>query len=144
MVTSTTDTKAVACQVVQLFNAGGPENQNTVLLLLDNTSDEPMFEKNLEDNLIDEIKTSNVTATVPVVIILNCVCQLTARKSTTLCTSLSEEEKNKLKEKQAEVIQRHGDRHTTHLMLQRSVQFSFLLRRKRGPAKHHFSIFSTG
>ncbi|XP_036439143.1 sterile alpha motif domain-containing protein 9-like [Colossoma macropomum] len=112
VVASTTDTKAVACQVVQLFSAGGPENQNTVLLLLDNISDEPSFEKNLEDNLIDEIKARNVTTTVPVVIILNCVRQLTTTRSTTLCTSLSEEEKNKLKEKQAEIIQRHGDRHT--------------------------------
>ncbi|KAL6466725.1 hypothetical protein MHYP_G00245290 [Metynnis hypsauchen] len=112
VVTSTTDTKAVACQVVQLFSAGGPENQNTVLLLLDDTSDDPSFKKNLEDSLINEMKAKNVTATVPVVIILNCVRQLTATKSTTLCTSLSEEEKNKLKEKQAEIIQRHGDRHT--------------------------------
>ncbi|XP_037388695.1 sterile alpha motif domain-containing protein 9-like [Pygocentrus nattereri] len=112
IVTSTTDTKAAAYQVVQLFNAGGPENQNTVLLLLDDTSDDPSFQKNLEDNLVDEIKARNFPATVPVVIILNCVRQLTATKSTTLCRSLSEEEKNKLKENQAEIIQRHGDRHT--------------------------------
>ena len=56
VVSSTTDMKAGACQVVQLFNAGGPENQNTVLLLLDNTSDEPMFEKTLKTILLMRLK----------------------------------------------------------------------------------------
>ncbi|XP_022518538.2 sterile alpha motif domain-containing protein 9-like [Astyanax mexicanus] len=108
---SATDSKAVAQQVVQLFNAGGPQNQNTVLLLLDNSHDS-VSEKNLKDSLIKELKASCITPDVPVAIILNCVRQLKVTKIRVLETSLSKREEEAFKEKHNEIVQRHGDRRT--------------------------------
>ncbi|XP_026798769.3 sterile alpha motif domain-containing protein 9-like [Pangasianodon hypophthalmus] len=117
VIDSTTDRKAIAQQVLRLFRAGGSENQNTVLLLLDNkyTSDDPSFRENLEENLCDEIKMNNITTTIPVVIILNCLRQtdLTDRtENVILSSSLSEKEQDNFKRKQSDIIQIHGNRHT--------------------------------
>uniref|UniRef100_A0A3B1JCU9 Sterile alpha motif domain-containing protein 9-like n=1 Tax=Astyanax mexicanus TaxID=7994 RepID=A0A3B1JCU9_ASTMX len=112
---SATDSKAVAQQVVQLFNAGGPQNQNTVLLLLDNSHDS-VSEKNLKDSLIKELKASCITPDVPVAIILNCVRQLKVTKIRVLETSLSKREEEAFKEKHNEIVQRHGDRQACEIL----------------------------
>uniref|UniRef100_A0AAY5EA69 Sterile alpha motif domain-containing protein 9-like n=1 Tax=Electrophorus electricus TaxID=8005 RepID=A0AAY5EA69_ELEEL len=109
---STTDTMAIATQVVDLFNVGGPQNQNTVLLLLDNKETRE-FRKEIEDNII-KMMSHTVTATIPVVIILNCLHQinLPEREALILHRSLSEEEKTRFQEKHIEVTERHRDRHS--------------------------------
>lgn len=114
---SSTDTKVIAQQVLRLFRAGGSENQNTVLLLLDNkhTSEDASFRENLEENLCDDIKVKNITATIPVVIILNCLRQTHLPESTEIVklpSRLSQEEHGNFKRTQSDIIQKHGNRHT--------------------------------
>lgn len=116
---STTDTKATAQQVLRLFKAGGSENQNTVLLLLDNKypTESTEFRENLEENLCDEIKANNITATTPVVIILNCIREGTlgladGTENLKLSSRLSNEEQNRFNEKQNDIITTYGNRHT--------------------------------
>lgn len=112
-----TETKAIAQQILRLFKAGGSENQNTVLLLLDNTflSEDSLFRANLEENLCDEIKANNITATIPVVIILRCLHQINLEERPEdfiLRSDLSVEERGEFERKQSDVIQKHGERHT--------------------------------
>lgn len=158
VIDSATDTKEIAQQVLQLFSAGGSENQNTVLLLLDNkhTIDDTSFRENLEENLFDEIKANNITATIPVVIILNCLRQkdLTERtENVKLSSSLSEEEQDNFKRKQSDIIQKHGNRHTqlhaVNIML-RNYDKSYVkklcknllpLKKKRRPRKEQLLAF---
>ncbi|XP_047672290.1 sterile alpha motif domain-containing protein 9-like [Tachysurus fulvidraco] len=117
---SSTDPKATAQQVLHLFLAGGSENQNTVLLLLDNkyTSEDASFLESLEEKLCDEIKANNITTTIPVVIILNCIRQThggymgESMKNINLNSNLSTTEKMKFDSKLSDIIQTHGDRHT--------------------------------
>lgn len=57
----------------------------------------------------------NITAVIPVVIILNYICQVDLPESTEnvkLFTSLSEEEQGNFKRKQSEIIEKHRNRHT--------------------------------
>lgn len=114
---SSTDPKATAQQVLRLFLAGGSENQNTVLLLLDNkcTSEDASFLESLEENLFDKIKANKITTTIPVVIILNCIRQTHMGESVrniNLYSTLSTREKMNFDSKQSDIIQTHGDRHT--------------------------------
>lgn len=114
---STTDTKAIAQQVLQLFRAGGSENQNTVLLLLDSkyTSEDTSFQDNLEKNLFDEIKANNITTRIPVVIVLNCLRQtnLTERSECLkLSSSLSNNEQGNFTRKQLDITTIYEKNHT--------------------------------
>ncbi|XP_060720291.1 sterile alpha motif domain-containing protein 9-like [Tachysurus vachellii] len=114
---SSTDPKATAQQVLRLFLAGGSENQNTVLLLLDNkyTSEDTSFQESLEENLCDEIKANNITTTIPVVIILNCIRQThmgESKRNINLDSTLSATEKMNFDSKLDDISQTHGDRHT--------------------------------
>uniref|UniRef100_A0A674BGH7 Sterile alpha motif domain-containing protein 9-like n=1 Tax=Salmo trutta TaxID=8032 RepID=A0A674BGH7_SALTR len=63
------DTKAIAKQVIRLFEAGGPEKQNTVLLLQDNEH----LNNSLQDILTREINEQKISAKFPVVIIIHCM-----------------------------------------------------------------------
>uniref|UniRef100_A0A674CLM4 Sterile alpha motif domain-containing protein 9-like n=1 Tax=Salmo trutta TaxID=8032 RepID=A0A674CLM4_SALTR len=63
------DTRTIAKQVIELFATGGPENQNTVLLLQDNEH----LRDHLQDFLIREITEQKISAKFPVVIILQCI-----------------------------------------------------------------------
>ncbi|CAB1333223.1 unnamed protein product, partial [Coregonus sp. 'balchen'] len=63
------DTKAIAKQVIRLFETGGPEKQNTVLLLQDNEH----LNNSLQDSLTREIKEQNIHARFPVVIVIHCM-----------------------------------------------------------------------
>lgn len=127
---SATDTKAIAQQVLRLFRAGGSENQNTVLLLLDNkyTDEDPSFRINFESNILDEMKVNNITATIPVVIILNCFRQTDSLslperpENVKLYSSLSEEEQGNFERKQSDIIQKHGNAHS------QLHAFNFMLR----------------
>ncbi|XP_046698666.1 sterile alpha motif domain-containing protein 9 [Silurus meridionalis] len=114
---STMDTRVIAKQVLLLFRAGGLEKQNTVLLLLDGnyTNEEDLFQVKLEEKLCDEIKANNITAAIPVVIILNCLhhTDLTeGAQYVKLSSKLSEAEKERYTTKQSSIIQNYGDRHT--------------------------------
>ncbi|XP_050957856.1 sterile alpha motif domain-containing protein 9-like [Labeo rohita] len=109
------DSKAIAQQVIHLFNAGGSQNQNTVLLFVDNIeteANEDMQFNSLQENLIENIKQSNISASTPVVIILNCLRKKnkTGKEKLMLCTSLSKEEQDSFNAKHAEVVKGH-ERH---------------------------------
>ncbi|RXN09930.1 sterile alpha motif domain-containing 9-like protein [Labeo rohita] len=109
------DSKAIAQQVIHLFNAGGSQNQNTVLLFVDNIeteANEDMQFNSLQENLIENIKQSNISASTPVVIILNCLRKKnkTGKEKLMLCTSLSKEEQDSFNAKHAKVVKGH-ERH---------------------------------
>ncbi len=63
----------------------------------------------LQENLIQNIKQSNISANTPVVIILNCFRKKnkTGKEKLMLCTSLSKEEQDNFNAKHTEVVQRH-------------------------------------
>lgn len=57
---SVSDSKAIAQQVIHLFNGGASQNQNTVLLLVDretDTNEDMQFINDLQDNLTKKNKT---------------------------------------------------------------------------------------
>uniref|UniRef100_A0A8C1TAU5 Sterile alpha motif domain-containing 9-like protein n=1 Tax=Cyprinus carpio TaxID=7962 RepID=A0A8C1TAU5_CYPCA len=115
VIDSTSDSKAIAQQVIHLFNARNSQNQNTVLLFVDNKETEEndgMQFNSLRENLIQNIKQSNISANAPVVIILNCLRKKnrTGKEKLMLCTMLSKEEQDNFNAKHTEVSQRH-DRH---------------------------------
>ncbi len=115
VIDSISDSQAIARQVIHLFNAGDSQNQNTVLLFVDNKETEEnddMQFNSLQENLIQNIKKSNISANTPVVIILNCLRKKnkTGKEKLMLCTSLSKEEQDNFNAKHTEVVQGH-DRH---------------------------------
>lgn len=154
---STTDAKATAQQVLRLFKAGGLENQNTVLLLLDNkyTSDDISFQESLEEKLYDEMKVTKITTTIPVVIILNCLRQrdnTKTKRNISLDLKLSTEEQKNFDSKLNEIIQKHGDRHAglhAFNIMQSKDRTSYVkkvcrihtLRKKRRPLKQQLLAF---
>ncbi|XP_058240137.1 sterile alpha motif domain-containing protein 9-like [Hemibagrus wyckioides] len=154
---STTDAKATAQEVLRLFKAGGLENQNTVLLLLDNkyTSDDTSFRESLEEKLCDEMKVTKITTTIPVVIILNCLRQrdnAKTKRNISLHLTLSTEEHNNFDSKLNDIIQKHGDRHAelyAFNIMQSKDRASYVekvcrihtLRKKRRPRKQQLLAF---
>ncbi|XP_052445405.1 sterile alpha motif domain-containing protein 9-like [Carassius gibelio] len=114
VIDSTSDSKAIAQQVIHLFNLGDSKNQNTVLLFVDNKQTEEndgMQFNSLREILIQNIKHSNINANAPVVIILNC---LRKKARLMLCTSLSKEEQENFHAKHMEVSQRHDSHKEFH------------------------------
>lgn len=101
---------AIADQVINLFKAG--DSQNTVLLLLE--------DENMADCLMREIAERKITSKVPVLIMLNCVRKSfiaehddpTTRISVILRRQLSEEEKDKFRNKLDVIRKRYADQHT--------------------------------
>ncbi|KAK2862903.1 hypothetical protein Q5P01_002436 [Channa striata] len=102
---STTDTRNVAKEVVQLYKTG--YQRNTVLLLL---NDEQILE-NLQDDIMEEIKNQNVVPRMAVVILFSCVRKAVVLHSdhVVLKRSLSDTEKPKFNEKQEELSERYTD-----------------------------------
>ncbi|KAK2862902.1 hypothetical protein Q5P01_002435 [Channa striata] len=102
---STTETRNVAKEVVQLYKTG--YQQNTVLLLLNN---EQILE-NLQDDIMEEIKNQKVVPRMAVVILFSCVRKDVALHSdhVVLKRSLSDTEKPKFNEKQEELSERYTD-----------------------------------
>ncbi|KAG5832687.1 hypothetical protein ANANG_G00293780 [Anguilla anguilla] len=95
----------IARQIIALFQAGGPKNQNTVLLLIDNL---PMADI-LQSSLVQCIASSRVDGNIPVVIILNCVRSDCQDKADITCRmELSDGEKDQFIEKEASVRLSHG------------------------------------
>ncbi|KAK9967257.1 hypothetical protein ABG768_001664 [Culter alburnus] len=115
VIDSVSDSKAIAQQVIHLFNGGASQNQNTVLLLVDretDTNENMQIISDLQDNLTKKIKENNINANIPVVIILNCIRKKnkTGKEKLMLCTSLSKEEQDNFNAKLTEIAERH-DRH---------------------------------
>ncbi|XP_043078519.1 sterile alpha motif domain-containing protein 9-like [Puntigrus tetrazona] len=149
VIDSVSDSKAIAQQVILLFNAGYSENQNTVLLFVDNKETEENDEmefNSLQENLIRNIKQSNISANSPVVIILNCLRKKykAGKEKLMLCSSLSKEEQDRFNAKHTEVVQRHDGHDTFHgfNIMQRNFSQSYItkaceyikpLKRKRRP-----------
>lgn len=103
------ETKTIAKQVIELFKEGGPQNQNTVLLLQDNV---PM-RHSLQDCIIREIAEQNISADYPVVIILQCkrtIFHSNDNDSVTLSCKLTVREKGYFAAKEKKMRVHHGDK----------------------------------
>ncbi|XP_036439122.1 sterile alpha motif domain-containing protein 9-like [Colossoma macropomum] len=101
-----TETAVIADHIIKLFEEGGPNDQRTLLLLDDNSS-----EGNLMENLNMEIVKRGISADVPVAILLNAKRKLTnmADGPLNLKNKLSREELRNFALKEAEMKLSHSD-----------------------------------
>ncbi|XP_034149385.1 sterile alpha motif domain-containing protein 9-like isoform X2 [Esox lucius] len=107
------DIKAAAVQVITLFTVGDPDKRNTVLLLQDNEH----LNDPLQDCLVREIREQKLSATFPVVILLQCIRlvdtideeKIGRKLDLILKSSLSEKEKTSLVCKEQQLLRQHRD-----------------------------------